>query len=55
MSYIVIFEHTKMTGGFYKIRTRTDYTNQAQFQSIYKAIPETTVVAEGISEDEANR
>jgi len=55
MSYIVIFEHTKMTGGFYKIRTWTDYTNQAQFQSIYKAIPETTVVAEGITEDQADR
>ncbi|KKT49092.1 MAG: hypothetical protein UW41_C0012G0030 [Candidatus Collierbacteria bacterium GW2011_GWC2_44_18] len=53
--YIVIFEHTKITGGFYKIRRRTDYTNQAQFQSIYKAIPETTIIAEGITEDQAYR
>ncbi len=54
-SYIVIFEYTRMTGGFYKIRTRTGYTNQAQFQSIYKVIPETTIVAEGITEDQADR
>jgi len=53
--YIVIFEHTAITGGFYKTRVRTDYRNKAEFEAMYKEYPELKVHMEGISEDEAER
>lgn len=52
-SYIVIFEYTKMTGGYYKFRTRTDYEDQSEFDTVYKAIPEEIVVAQGVTEQKA--
>jgi hypothetical protein len=54
-SYIVIFEYTKVTGGYYKCRTRTDYLDKAEFRASYKTIPQEIVVAEGINEEEAER
>ena len=52
-SYNVVFEYTKMTGGFYKVRTRTDYKDKAEFDVIHKVIPESIIVGEGVSEHEA--
>ena len=54
-SYIVIFEYTKATGGYYKCRTRTDFMDKAEFRATYKTIPQEIVVAEGINEEEAER
>lgn len=54
-SYIAVFEYTKMTGGFYKLRTRTDYKDKAEFDAMYQVIPETILVGEGVSEHEAEK
>ncbi len=54
MSYIVIFEFTEITGGFSFMRTRIDYANAEEFASLYSPIPTEKVVAQGITEEEAN-
>ena len=51
--YNVVFEYDETTGGAFGVRTWTSYRSKAKYKAATKNHTNTTVVAEGVSEEEA--